>query len=125
MIVIWRGYGYIALFFAILPVAMCAGLMDVSSGVAFLAVGLSMVVAGVSCLVINVKLKIAAAARAAALRAQRDEDNEFLAGGINEDEEVHSLYFIPLSVWGWFYLALGLFLAIGMTYALIRKGWRG
>jgi hypothetical protein len=66
----------------------------------------------------------AAARRAAEAAAQRDPDNVLRAGCIAEGETVHTLYFIPLGVWGWVYGVFELLFTAVALVGVFRKGWR-
>jgi hypothetical protein len=122
-IVIWRGYGLVALAAAILPLAACVGLIDVSTGLGLLGGGLGMLAAGLICFGANRAL-VRAAARRAEEATGRDPDNELRVGGTVDQETTHTLYFIPLWVWGWFYSLLGLFFTVGGIAGVIGKGWK-
>ena len=124
MLVIWQGYGYIALAIAVLPLAACVGLIDFDVGAGFLGAGVGMLVSGAICIGANRSFRRAAARRAAEASADRDPDNEFRAGGAVEAAPPHTLYFVPLWVWGWVYCILGLFFAGTSLVGLILKGWK-
>src|SRR5262245_1892036 len=66
-------------------------------------------VAGLICFWANRALVRAARRREAAARAEFDPENPLRAGGVADGETVHTLYFIPLWVWGWIYGIFGAF----------------
>ena len=124
MLVIWQGYGYVALAAAILPLAACVGLIDFGTGLGLLGGGVGMLAAGLICFGTSRSLRRAAARRAEA-RAGRDPENALRAGGAVEADPSHTLYFVPLWVWGWLYCAMGLFFTVGGVASIIRQGWKG
>jgi hypothetical protein len=124
MLVIWQGYGYVALAAAILPLVACVGLIDFSNKFGFLGFGLGMIVAGLICLGANRSFKRAAARRAAEAAAERDPENALRAGGSADGETVHTLYFVPLWVWGWVYCLVGVVFGGISLVGIILKGWK-
>lgn len=81
MILIWRGWGLLAVVALFPMLASCAGLATVEPfGLCLFAVLLSLVVAGAVCV--------------------------YYGNRWNRPVVEHSFYFVPLQVWGWVYLAL-------------------
>ncbi len=124
MLIIWQGYGYIALAAVLLPLAACVGLIDFSTGLGLLGAGVGFLLAAVICFWSNRALRRAASRRAAEASAGRDPENEFRAGGAVEADPPHTLYFLPLWAWGWIYALFGLFFTLGGVAGVIRKGWK-
>ena len=124
MLVIWQGYGYIALAVAILPLAGCVGLIDFSNKLGFLGAGVGFLVAGLVCLAANRSFKRAAARRAEEARTGRDPDNLLRAGGAVEAEPPNTLYFVPVWVWGVVYSIFGAFFGGVALVGIILKGWK-
>lgn len=96
MILIWNGFGILALGALVPPVLLYAlfarkGL----HGLGFLTAGLSLFAGGLGCVV--------------------------LGRMWNRDGTQHSMYWVPLQGWGYAYLAFGLMLAVVGAYELIRK----
>ena len=124
MLVVWQGYGYIALVAAFLPLAACAGLFDIGTGVGLLGAGVGFLLGGVICVLSSRGLRKASARREAEARAERDPENPHRAGGAMEAEPPHTLYFVPLWVWGWVYILFGLFVTAGALVRIFTKGWK-
>jgi len=81
VILIWRGWGLLALVMLFPLLASCAGLIEARPFWLFeLAAGLSLLAAGVVCVHYGTRW--------------------------NRNGAEHSLYFVPLQAWGWVYLAL-------------------
>ncbi len=53
MIVIWRGWGLLAFFLALLPFGSCVGLINWNTRATFIAVGVSFLVGGLTCRVVG------------------------------------------------------------------------
>ena len=96
MILIWRGWGLMAIVAVFLPLASCAGLIDSHQGLAFLLAGLTLLGGGVACWVCGRRW--------------------------NRPTTEHTLYGIPLQYWGAAYVLFGALLAVGGVAGLIRKG---
>ncbi len=124
MIVIWQGYGYVALAAAIIPLAACAGLFDFGTKLGFLGFGIGMLVASGICFGADRALRRGAARREAETAELIDPDNPHLVGGAVESETVHTLYFVPLWVWGWIYGLFGLLFGGVSLVGIILKGWK-
>jgi hypothetical protein len=99
VIFVWRGWGPVALVAAFLPLASCGGLMDWNPDVAFLCFGLSTVAGGLACRYLGLKW--------------------------NQGSGFHMMYWIPLEIWGWIYIALGGLFGGIAGVVLVKKaiGW--
>jgi hypothetical protein len=75
MILIWRGWGLLAIVALLLPLGSCVGLLDTRQGLAFVLGGLTLLGGGAACWVYGRRW--------------------------NRPVTEHSLYFIPLQYWGW------------------------
>jgi hypothetical protein len=96
MILWWRGWGLLAIVALFLPLASCAGLLDVNVGLALACGGVALLAGGIVC---------------------RHFGRRWNAGGTQ-----HSLYEIPLQHYFWPYVIVGLFFALGGIAGLIKKG---
>lgn len=97
MILIWRGWGLLAVvaFFPVL--ASCAGLVDLDSKIPLIfAVSGSLLLGGGGCVYFGTRW--------------------------NRDRENHSLYFVPLQVWGWLYLVGAAGLSLLLLVGVVRAG---
>ena len=99
MILIWRGWGLMAVVALLLPLAVCAGLLEGLPGLAFTLGGVALAAGGVVCIRYGRRW--------------------------NREGTEHSLYFVPLQAWGWIYLAVGGLFTAGGVAAVIRKGGFG
>ncbi len=95
MIFVWRGWGPVAVVAVFLPLASCAGLMDWNPMVAILSFGVSLVAGGLACRHYGLKW--------------------------NQGSGFHTMYWIPLEIWGWIYIAAGGFFAVLATIALVKQ----
>ncbi len=95
MILVWRGWGPLALAALILPAASCAGLMEYSPILSIAAFGVTLLAGGVACV--------------------------WCGHRWNDGAWDHTLYWLPLQVWGWLYVVIG-----GLFVALVVAGvvWR-
>jgi hypothetical protein len=123
MIVIWQGYGYIALAAFLLPLVGCVGLIDFSNRIGILGAGVGFLVASVVCFLVGRSLTRATDRRAEEAYARRSPD-ELLAVGTTRNDTPHTLYWVPLWVWGWIYGLFGLLLAGGSVVGIAVKGWK-
>lgn len=82
MILVWRGWGLVAIVALFLPLASCAGFIDTNTGLAILLGGITLAVGGVACWRFGKKW--------------------------NREVTEHSLYGVPLQAWGRIYMAFGL-----------------
>ena len=99
MIIVWRGFGPLALVAALLPLGSFLALIDVSILWAFAAVGGSSVLGGLVCWILGRRW--------------------------NRGSVYHSLYFVPLEVWGLVYMIeggglVGL-IVVGLIFRLLFK----
>lgn len=96
MILIWRGWGLLALVVVIPMLASCGGLGTVQPPWMFLsALTISLLSGGAVCV--------------------------YYGNRWNQQEVEHSLYFVPLQTWGWLYLGLAELLALlAIGGALVR-----
>ncbi len=99
MIFVWRGWGLIALVALFLPLASCAGLMDRNPLAALLGFGVTLLGGGLAC---------------------RHYGRKW-----NQGSGLHMMYWIPLEVWGWIYIAVGgLFSLLGAA-AVVKRAVAG
>lgn len=119
MVVIWQGYGYIALAVATLPLLGCVGLLDFHPQVGLFAGGVGFLAASAVCFWSNRALRRAAARRVAEAADDADPDAAYRAA---EAEPSHTLYFLPLSAWVWIYGAFGMFFAGAAGLNIVLKG---
>jgi hypothetical protein len=96
MILIWRGWGLVAVLTLFLPLASCVGFIDTRQGLAFLLAGLSLVAGGVGCWIFGRRW--------------------------NHEVTEHTFFFIPLQYWGMIYVIFGVLMSGGGIAAIIRKG---
>lgn len=96
MILIWRGWGLLAVVALFPLLASCGGLITVEPKWIFAIVAsVSLLLAGAVCI--------------------------FFGSRWNRDRTDHSFYFIPLQVWGWVYLIiLGLQLLVTAVVSIIQ-----
>jgi len=123
VIVIWQGYGYIALAAFLLPLAGCVGLIDFSNRIGILGAGVGFLVASIVCFLVGRSLRRAAERRAEEAYARRNLDKPFAVGS-TQDDTPHTLYWVPLWAWGWIYGLFGLLLAGGSAVGIAMKGWK-
>jgi hypothetical protein len=96
MIIIWRGWGLLAIAALAAPLAVCAARTAMPAGAVPVLAGLALVAAGAGCWACGRRWNRGAAR--------------------------HSLYFVPLQFWGLAYVVFGaLFAAAGIS-ALLRPG---
>jgi hypothetical protein len=97
VILIWRGWGLLAVVALFPLLASCAGLIDVEpSWVCLLAAALSLLLGGVVCVYCGTRW--------------------------NRHGAEHSFYFIPLQAWGWLYLAVVGLIALAAIGGAIKQG---
>jgi hypothetical protein len=96
IIVIWRGWGWLAVAALVLPLAVCGSVEDTRPGLAPFLAGLALAAAGAGCWVWGRRWNRGAAR--------------------------HSLYFVPLHYWGLAYMAVGALFAAAGVAALVRPG---
>lgn len=127
MFVVWQGRGWFALLGVLLAMSSCLSLIDWNASAALLAAAVALVVSGVVCVWAArvFRRKSAQQAAKAARRRTSDEDigDELRRGG-DVDVTPHTLYWIPLGVWGWIYVVLGVMLAVLVAYRVSRRGWK-
>lgn len=99
MILIWRGWGLLAVVALFLPLASCAGLMDWNPIVAILGFGVTLVAGGLAC---------------------RHYGRKW-----NQGSGFHTMYWIPLEIWGWIYIVIGSLWSMLATVALIKTAIAG
>jgi hypothetical protein len=92
---VWRGWGAIAAVATFLPLGSCVGLLDWNPMVAILCFGVTQVGGGLACRHYGLKW--------------------------NQGSGFHSMYWIPLEVWGWIYIAVGGFFAVSAAIALVKE----
>ncbi len=98
MILIWRGWGLVAVVALFPLLASCGGLITVEPKWIFmLAASLSLLLGGAVCV--------------------------FFGSRWNRQQTEHSFYFVPLQVWGWVYLAavclFALLAVVGGVYQMV------
>ena len=98
-IFVWRGWGPVAAVAAFLPLASCGGLMDWNPMVALTCFGVTLVGGGFACRHFGLKW--------------------------NRGSGYHAMYWIPLEIWGWIYIAVGGFFGVLGTIALIKQALVG
>jgi len=96
LIFVWRGWGPLALVVLFLPLASCGGLMGWNPFVALLGFGLTTFVGGLVC---------------------RHYGRKW-----NQGSGFHTMYWIPLEVWGWIYIVVGGLFSLLASAALVKKG---
>jgi hypothetical protein len=97
VILIWRGWGLLAIVALFPLMASCAGLSTIEPPWVFLvAAALSLLVAGVVCVHCGLRW--------------------------NRHGAEHSFYFVPLQVWGWVYLSLVSLLALVAIAGAFKQG---
>jgi hypothetical protein len=90
MIFVWRGWGPIALAGAILPLLLFGWLTKDKSSFALAGMGVALLAGGLGCVYLGQKW--------------------------NQGMGLHSMYGVPLEVWGWGYVVVGVVLgAIGVV----------
>jgi hypothetical protein len=99
MFIVWRGWGLLAVVAAFLPLASCAGLMDWNPLIAILCCGSTTVASGMIC---------------------RHYGRKW-----NQGSGFHTMYWIPLEIWGWIYIVFGGFLALSSAVELLLKATVG
>jgi hypothetical protein len=99
VIFVWRGWGPVAAVAAFLPLISCAGLMDVNPVLALACFGITLLAGGLAC--------------------------RYYGRKWNQGTGFHSMYWIPLEVWGWIYLALGGVFAVLGTITLVKQAIAG
>jgi hypothetical protein len=95
MLLIWRGWGLMAVVAVFLPLACCAGLIETRQPLAFLTGGVTLLGGGTACWVCGRKW--------------------------NRSVTNHTFYFIPLQYWGLAYMLHGVFFMLGGIVALFKK----
>ncbi len=97
MILIWRGWGLLAVVALFPLLASCAGLITVEPMWVFMiAASLSLLLAGAVCVYFGTRW--------------------------NQPRAEHSFYFVPLQVWGWGYLgAVGLFALLAVVGGVLEE----
>jgi hypothetical protein len=96
----WRGRGPLAVVVLIMPLACCAGLMDVHVGLTLLLCSVALFAGGVVCLVCG---------------RQRSESKES-----NRLANEHTYAFIPLQYWGMLYMSAGIVFTAASIARMIR-----
>ena len=96
MIIIWRGWGLLAVAVLGAPLTVCGAHADLPSGLAPVLAGLALAAAGACCWAWG---------------------RRWNRGSIR-----HSLYFVPLQYWGLAYVAVGALFAVAALSALLRAG---
>jgi hypothetical protein len=96
MIVIWRGWGLLAVAALTAPLAVCGAHAAMPPGLAPVLAGLALAAAGAGCWVWGRRWNCGAAR--------------------------HSLYFVPLQYWGLAYVVLGVVFAAAGVGAWLRPG---
>src|SRR5688572_17019901 len=94
-IFVWRGWGPVAVVAAFLPLVSCAGLLEWNPMLAMLCFGITLLLGGLICRHYGVKW--------------------------NQGSGFHSMYWIPLEIWGWIYIVCGGFFGVMSAIALFRK----
>jgi hypothetical protein len=92
---VWRGWGPVAVVATFLPLASCAGLMDWQPMVAMAGCGLSLLAGGLVCRHYGLKW--------------------------NRGSGFHMMYWIPLEIWGWIYIVVGGGFAVLAVVALVKQ----
>jgi hypothetical protein len=92
--IVWRGRGLLAVVATFLPLASCAGLIEWNPLVSLLSVGLTLAGGGLVC-------------RHYGRKWNREVTN-------------HSLYEIPLQVWGWIYVVAGATFSLLAVVGLVK-----
>ncbi len=95
MFLVWRGWGLLAIVAAFLPLASCAGLMDWNPLIAILCCGSTAVASGIIC---------------------RHYGRKW-----NQGSGFHTMYWIPLEIWGWIYIVFGGFFALLSAAGLVKE----
>ncbi|HYH64938.1 MAG TPA: hypothetical protein VD866_09615 [Urbifossiella sp.] len=95
MIFVWRGWGPMALAVAAIAVASCGGLIEFHPLAANAAFGVSLLCGGLVCLRYGRRW--------------------------NRGTGYHTLYWLPLEVWGWVYIVLGGLFGLLGAVALVMK----
>jgi len=96
MIIVWRGWGLVAVAVLAGPLAVCGACVEAHSGLAPVLTGLALAAAGAGCWAWG---------------------RRWNRGAVR-----HSLYFVPLQFWGLGYVAVGLFFTAAGIAALVRAG---
>ncbi len=97
MILIWRGWGLLAIVALFPLMASCAGLISVEPFWVFIiASSLSMLLAGAVCVYCGIRW--------------------------NRHGAEHSLYFVPLEAWGWVYLSFAGLIALAAVGGAVKQG---
>lgn len=92
--VVWRGRGILAFLTAVPPIACCIGLIDWRPAVAMVVFGTALAIAGLVC--------------------------RHYGRRWNQGTGTHTMYWIPLEVWGWIYIIVGLLFAFAAGVGLAR-----
>jgi hypothetical protein len=95
VIFVWRGWGVVAAVATFLPLASCGGLMDWNPMVALACFGVTLLAGGLAC-------------RHYGLRW-------------NQGTGYHSMYWLPLEVWGWIYIVIGGVFGVLAAIALVKR----
>ena len=95
VIFVWRGWGPVAAIALFLPLASCAGLMDWDPAVALGCFSVSLVAGGFACRYYGLKW--------------------------NQGSGLHTMYWIPLEIWGWIYIAIGGLFGLLIAVGLIKQ----
>jgi hypothetical protein len=96
MIIIWRGWGLMAVAVLAAPLAVCGASVGMHRNLVPVLAGLVLAAAGVGCWVWG---------------------RRWNRGAVH-----HSLYFVPLQYWGLAYMAVGVLFAVAGVNALLRVG---
>lgn len=120
MIVIWQGRGWLALAAVLLPLATCVGLIDWRTSAAFAASGVGFVFGGLGCIAYNRWARRSVEARNEEVRARAAAQKRLIRPGDLDPGQWHTLYFLPLWIWGWVYCGFGLFMLTGGIAGLIK-----
>jgi hypothetical protein len=95
VILVWEGWGLVAMVAAFLPLASCVGLMDWDPIIAELCAGVSAVASGVVCRRLGLKW--------------------------NQGRRLHTMYMIPLETWGWIYIVGGSSFVLLFGVGFVKK----
>jgi hypothetical protein len=99
ILLVWRGWGLLGIIALFLPLASCVGFLEAWPGLAFLFAGLTLFGGGIVC--------------------------RYFGRRWNRIGNEHTLYNVPLQVWGWIYIAVGGLMAVVGIVGAIRKGGFG
>jgi hypothetical protein len=99
MILVWRGWGLLALVALFLPLASCAGFVDWNPAVAVALGGLTLAVGGLACVRYGRKW--------------------------NRGSGFHTMYWVPVEHWGWVYIGVGGLLGLAGLAVVVKKAVAG